>query len=168
MDYLTTSYLDGILPGLVQKYGEDRPMKIAFRTKVSPQSFFNPGQVGAKLSAYLDFMVDNDVAVGLSVNDAFALVTPTLDNFILKLKISQIKFDAIEVTSSQIGPDVKGNELKVFLNTLFRMLIPFINNLVLAPGFTIPDTFFGVMRIKSAVFAAKDGFVNIGFVPEFI
>ena len=49
-------------------------MKIAFRTKVSPQSFFNPGQVGAKLSAYLDFMVDNDVAVGLSVNDASALV----------------------------------------------------------------------------------------------
>jgi len=46
------------------------------------------------------------------------------------------------------------------------MLIPFINGLVL--GFTIPDTFFGVMRIKSAKFNAMDSYVNIGFVPEFI
>ena len=95
------------------------------------------------------------------------MVQASLDNFILKVKIDQVKFSDISLIQSEIG-QVNARELKYFLNTLFRMVIPFINGLVLANGFPIPDTFFGVMRIKSARFYSMDGYVNIGFVPEFI
>ena len=42
-DYLTTTYLDGILPGLVAKYGEDKSMSLNFRSALAPRSFLNLG-----------------------------------------------------------------------------------------------------------------------------
>ena len=112
-------------------------------------------------------MVEDQVAVTLNVVNAKALVNATMDNFILKPKINIMRFEEISVVTSEIGP-VSGKELQYFLNTLFRMIIPFINGLVLADGIQIPDTLFGVMRVKSARFESMDGYVNIGFVPEFI
>ena len=35
-DYLTTTYLEGILPGLVAKYGDEKPMSLNFTTSVRP------------------------------------------------------------------------------------------------------------------------------------
>ena len=164
---MTTTYLDGILPGLVAKYGEDKAMSLKFSTHNAPNALFNVGQVGAQVNYYLDFWVEDQIAVSLNVTNANALVQASLDNFIMKLKIDLVKFEDISVLKSEIG-EVSGRELKYFLNTLFRMLIPFINGLVLADGFPIPDTFFGVMRIKSAKFNSMNGYVDIGFVPEFI
>jgi len=111
--------------------------------------------------------VEDQIAVTLNVANAKALINATMDNFLLKPKINTVKFEEISVVTSEIGP-VSGKELQYFLNTLFRMIIPFINGLVLANGIQIPDTFFGVMRVKSARFDSMDGYVNIGFVPEFI
>ena len=123
--------------------------------------------MGAQVNYFLDFMVEDQVAVTLNVVNAKALVNATMDNFILKPKINTVRFEEISVVASEIGP-VSGKELQYFLNTLFRMIIPFINGLVLADGIQIPDTLFGVMRVKSARFESMDGYVNIGFVPEFI
>ena len=40
-DYLTTTILDGFLPGIAAKYGQDVPVAMTFSSKVAPNSFFN-------------------------------------------------------------------------------------------------------------------------------
>ncbi len=80
--------------------------------------------------------------------------------------MNTVKFQDITVTSSTIG-EVSGFELKVFLNTLFRMLIPFANHF-LASGFDMPRKYFGMVEIKSANFIPQEGFVTLAFVPQFI
>ena len=47
------------------------------------------------------------------------------------------------------------------------MIIPFANKFLMQ-GFPIPSQFFGVVSVKSANFSARQGYIQIGFVPEFI
>ena len=86
-DYLTTTVLDGFLPGIAAKYGQDVPVALSFSSKVAPNSFFNTDQVGAKLTATIEFIVNNEKAVSLTITDADATVKPALANFTLFMEI---------------------------------------------------------------------------------
>jgi hypothetical protein len=151
-DYLTTTILDGFLPGIVKKFGEDQPASLTFRTKVAPNSYFSMDTVGAKVSAAIDFIVNNEKAVSLSVTDADATVKPALANFTLFIDILQFTVKAITIDESLIG-EVNATELKVFLNVLFRLAIPVINQ-VMAGGLALPTEYFGVLVVKQAEFRA--------------
>ena len=63
--------------------------------------------------------------------------------------------------------EVNANELKVFLNVLFRLAIPVVNQ-VMAGGLALPTEYFGVLVVQQAEFHAKQGFIEMSFVPEFI
>jgi len=132
-EFLTTTYLEGILPGLVARYGKDVPVSIRFDSSMAPKSFFNLNEVGAKMHAKIDIIVNNEVAVALDVTDADALVTPTLENFILKIEIIKFVLKKISVVNSLIGT-VDAIEIQSFLNVMFRLAIP-IGNLYLSKGF---------------------------------
>ena len=41
--YLTTTYLDGLLPGIAAKYGKDVPVSLKFTSDKAPNSFFTTG-----------------------------------------------------------------------------------------------------------------------------
>ena len=63
--YLSTTYLDGILPGLITKYGKDTPVSVNFISQLAPNSFFNVDEVGAKMHARIEFIINNEIAVAL-------------------------------------------------------------------------------------------------------
>lgn len=163
--YLSTTYLDGILPGLITKYGKDTPVSVNFISQLAPNSFFNVDEVGAKMHARIEFIINNEIAVALQVNDADALVSPSLNDFILKIQVIKFALKVITVTETKIGT-IDGDEIKVFLNVLFRLGIPVANSF-LNGGFRLPNEYFGFMVVKAAEFQAKSGYVQIGFVPEF-
>lgn len=165
--YLITTYLDGFLPGMVAKYGKDTPVSVNFKSFAAPNSFFNPSEVGAKLHATIEFIVNQEVAVSLTLTDADALVTPSLSNFVLKVQIIKFAIKAIQLNQSTIGA-VDPDELRVFLNVLFRTAVPIVNDKVLSKGFTLPRQFFGIVEIQEAEFKAMQDFIQIGFVPHFI
>jgi hypothetical protein len=110
--------------------------------------------------------VNDEVAVSFQVVDADGVIKPNLTDFMISIQLVRFTLKELTLRSSTIG-DINTRDLRVFLNTLFRMVIPFANYF-LAKGFQIPDHFFGVLAIKSAQFQAMDGFVEIGFVPEFL
>lgn len=99
--YLTTTIMDGFLPGIVAKYGKGVPVALRFRTEKAPQSQFNVDQIGAKMSAKIDFIVNgNETAVALAITDADATVSPSLTNFTLFMQIVKFDVKAISVLAS--------------------------------------------------------------------
>lgn len=54
---LTTTFLDGLLPGLVDKYGDNVPMAVFAKTSDFPRAIFNPGDLGMNFSVDFDFQV---------------------------------------------------------------------------------------------------------------
>jgi hypothetical protein len=55
--YLTTTIMDGFLPGLAAKYGKGKPVALRFQTEKAPRSEFNKDQVGARITARVSFNV---------------------------------------------------------------------------------------------------------------
>lgn len=104
-DYLTTTYLDAVLPGIAAKYGKDVPVTLGFKSGVAPNSFFNPNEVGMKMTAIIEFIVNGETAVVLSVTDADALVSPKLENFTLFVDILKFMIKTVSVKQSLI-PDI--------------------------------------------------------------
>lgn len=54
---LTTTYLDGLLPGLVKTFGADQPVKIDIKATRSPNSLFEVDKIGIISSLDLSFIV---------------------------------------------------------------------------------------------------------------
>lgn len=63
---LNTDLIDGLLPGIVAKYGSGKPMTIDLVAKEAPLSFFNEGQMGGSAAMDVIFKVGNDVAIILT------------------------------------------------------------------------------------------------------
>jgi hypothetical protein len=157
--------MDGFLPGLAAKYGKGQPVSLRFLTTSAPKSIFDIGKVGAYMTARIEFIVNNETAVALCVNNADALVSPSLSNFTLFMEILKFDIKEIQMISSLIG-EVNTEELLVFLNVLFRITIPFVNKF-LQGGFDLPTEYFGVLSVKQAEFKAFNGYIEASFVPEF-
>jgi hypothetical protein len=124
---LSTTLLEGLLPGLVETYGKDVPMGIYAKTTEFPQAIFNPGQLGANVSVDFNFeVIGNGTAVVLSFIDTIAMMQLTLTNFTLVPQLKSIKFNDIEASQSQIG-DIDTASIKSFLNLAIRMGLPVVN-----------------------------------------
>ncbi len=42
-EFLNTTYIDTLLPGMIKKFGADQPVEINFATTQAPSSSFKPG-----------------------------------------------------------------------------------------------------------------------------
>ncbi len=146
--FLSTTYLDGFLPGLVNTYGKDQPVTILFSSSAAPHTFFNPDEMGASLSVILEFQVNDQSAITLEIHEADAFVQTSLEDFTLHIKIESLAVKSIQQIQSNIG-DISPLELKTFFNVLFKIAIPIINEL-LANGFAVPTEFMDMVKIESA------------------
>jgi hypothetical protein len=165
-ELLNTTFLDSFLPGLVSTYGANKLVDLKVRTKYAPNTFFAVDQMGANITAELEFIVDNETAITLAVEQADAFISASLNNFTFNVKVISISIKSIQAIQSNIG-DIPAEDLKVFFNVLFRIGIPFINAF-LKGGFQVPQTFFDILIIDEASFFSKDGYLSIMFSPEFI
>ena len=77
-------------------------------------------------------------------------MSPSLNDFILKIQVIKFALKVITVTETKIGT-IDGDEIKVFLNVLFRLGIPVANSF-LNGGFRLPNEYFGFMVVKAAEF----------------
>jgi len=57
--------------------------------------------------------------------------------------------------------------MRLFANFIMGLLIP-IANTFLSAGFLLNEDFYGIFKIKEAIFQAMNGYVQIGIVPQFI
>ena len=91
------------------------------------------------------------------------MVGVTLTDFILVPQFVSFYITDSNVFQTEIGPiDVESK--RRFVNFMAYLTIPIVNQLLL-PGFRIPDTLLGFIRVKDATFDAKDGYLAIGIVP---
>ncbi|CDW75575.1 bactericidal permeability-increasing protein [Stylonychia lemnae] len=164
---LTTTYLDGLLPGLVQKYGDNIPVQIALIAKTAPRSLFQKDALGVIIDLDLTFIVKNEVAIVVTLYDFISRVDLKLTGANLTAQLLSIKIDHATATDSKIG-DFNAQDFKDFLNVSSRIVIPFINNLLLEKAFTLPSSFFGVVQVNSAQFQSFDNYLAISIVPQFI
>lgn len=82
---LTTTYFDGLLPGLADKYGYDQDISIeAVVTKI-PTSLFEKGLTGIKTNLDLVFKVGDEVAIVVTLIDMDVKVRLTLEKAELKV-----------------------------------------------------------------------------------
>ena len=90
----------------------------------------------------------------------------SLKNFTLTIQFQSFYITDSQVIQSEIGPiDVESK--RKFVNFMAYIMLPVVNSL-LANGFVIPQEFFGMIRIQDASFETKDGYVQVGIVPQFI
>lgn len=59
--------------------------------------------------------------------------------------------------TTQIG-EISTWDKVLFINWSIKLALPFVNN-YLSMGIQLPDTFFGMVRIKEALFTAMEGYV---------
>jgi len=67
---LTTSYLDPILRGLKDTYGEDVPMELKINQSAPGVIGFNPNDLGGDFEIFIDFnIIGNETAVTLNFHE---------------------------------------------------------------------------------------------------
>lgn len=91
----------------------------------------------------------------------------TLVNFLLTIQFQPVFYiESAKLLYTDIGP-INTEQLRSFVNFFAYLARPVINN-ILAPGFKLPQEYFGIVRIRDASFEAMDGYCQVGIVPEFI
>lgn len=159
--------MDGLLPGLVDKYGEDKPMTVDLKAKESPYTVFKEGQTGMDLTLSLLFnVVDVETAVELTLNDIDTIVDVSFEDFLFVPKLESMEFGEVDQDKSTIG-DIDTEDFRGFLNIATAFIKPFINE-ILEEGIEIPQSFLnGTVSIKSATFEAHVDYLNIIMEPIF-
>jgi len=72
---LTTTYLDGFLPGLVAKYGDNVPMALDIEAHDVPVTIFNVGDMGMTVDVDVSFeVVGVETAVILTFQDIVTMI----------------------------------------------------------------------------------------------
>ena len=71
-----------------------------------------------------------------------------------------------KVVDSEFGPIDLESKVR-FVNFMAYISLPVINKL-LENGIPIPQQFFNMIRIQDGVFEAKEGYLSLGVVPQFI
>ena len=161
--------METLLPGLIAKYGANQPMSIYLVTKEAPYSFMEVGILGVNLTADLYVYVNNDLAATIEVisgtTSLYAALGP-YTNYLFVVKLLTFYITDSRVVTSEIGP-IDVESMRKFVNFYAWLALPVIN-MLLSPGFDLPREYFGIVRIKEAIFNAMDGFCQVGIVPEFI
>ena len=150
-DKLTTTYLDGLLPGIADKFGKDQPVSIAMKANDAPRAVFKEADMGLNMDLDLTFSVNGQVAIVVTVTDLNVHVDPLLQNQNFSCQIKTISINQCSATQSVIG-DFDSEGFKDFFNISVRIAIPFINELLLSQVITLPDSYMGMVKINAASF----------------
>ncbi|CDW76442.1 bactericidal permeability-increasing [Stylonychia lemnae] len=164
---LTTTFLDGLLPGIEAKYGKDLPVSVGFKSTSSPNALFQKNDFGVLLDLDLTFEVNNETAIVISFEDFSSTINVSLDKTNLKIQVEKCAIDQVQASQSKIG-DFNVSEFKAFFNVASRAAIPFINNMLLENPFVLPDTFLGVVKIIDAQFQSFDNYLAVSVTPQII
>ncbi len=122
--------------------------------------------MGLTLTADLQIYVNTDLAATIEVISAEGSLSATLTDFLLVIKMLTFYINDAQVLKSEIGP-INVQAMRNFVNFFAYLALPVINGF-LAPGFHLPQEYFGIVRIREATFDAMDGYCQVGIVPEFI
>ena len=95
------------------------------------------------------FKVKDEVAIVVNLFDLTARVELALSGAYLTTEVLSVKIDHATAADSKIG-DFNAQDFKDFLNVGTRIVIPFINNILLQQPFVLPSSFFGVVEVLSA------------------
>eukprot|EP00347_Sterkiella_histriomuscorum_P011713 403371396 len=164
---LTTTYLEGLLPGLEAKYGKDQPVTIEMKATQAPKAEFKENDLGLILNLDLTFRVNSEIAIIVSVIDLIAHVEAMLQGPNFTTKVNTVKIDQCSASQSQIG-DFDAESFRDFFNVSVRIAIPFLNELFLSKAIVLPDNYLGLIKINSATFASQNGFLAVTVVPQII
>ncbi|CDW88064.1 bpi2 domain containing protein [Stylonychia lemnae] len=164
---LTTTYLDGLLPGLQAKYGKDQPVTIEAKTSQAPRTLFKLDNFGILMTMDMIFRVNNEVAIVVSLQDFVSTVQVTLKETNMTVKVLTCKVSQVSASQSQIG-EFSSDDFRAFFNVGSKIAIPFINNIFLNTPFVLPNTYLNMVRIQAAEFKSFDNYLAVSVTPEFI
>eukprot|EP00347_Sterkiella_histriomuscorum_P020604 403337177 len=164
---LNTTYLDGLLPGLVAKYGNDQPVTIEIKATQSPRAEFKENDLGLILNLDLTFRVNSEIAIIVSVIDLSAHVDAMLQGPNFTTKVNTIIIDKCTSSQSQIG-FFNALTFKFFFNMSIRIVIPILNEIFLSKAIVLPDTYLGLIKINSASFTSQNGYLAVSVAPQIL
>ncbi len=96
--------MEGVLPGIIARYGANQPVSVNFATTQSPSSFFQVGKMGLDLTADLNVYVNSQLAASIEVISAQSSISATLKDFLLSIKFLTFYISDAQVLYSDIGP----------------------------------------------------------------
>eukprot|EP00347_Sterkiella_histriomuscorum_P018232 403346289 len=164
---LNTTYLEGLLPGLVAKYGNDQPVTIEIKATQSPRAEFKENDLGLILNLDLTFRVNSEIAIVVSVIDLSAHVDAMLQGPNFTTKVNTIIIDKCTSSQSQIG-FFNALTFKFFFNMSIRIVIPILNEIFLSKAIVLPDTYLGLIKINSASFTSQNGYLAVSVAPQIL
>ena len=88
---ITTSLLQGLLPGLVRRYGPDQNVTVGFKATEAPRAIFEKDIVGIVFTVELAFVVGNETAIVIRLEDLDVKVGLQLSGALLKVQISEVR-----------------------------------------------------------------------------
>lgn len=89
-DELTTTYLDGLLPGLVAKYGDNQPVKVNMKATKAPTSLFQKDRIEVIVTLELTFIVNDETAIVVTLIDLDSEVSVNLQNALLTVQLKEV------------------------------------------------------------------------------
>ncbi|CDW79591.1 bactericidal permeability-increasing [Stylonychia lemnae] len=164
---LTTTYLEGLLPGIEAKYGKDVPVSVDFKSSSAPRALFQKDDFGLIADLDLTFIVQNQTAIIVSLKDFQSTVIVALQGQNLSVQIQQCQINDVSASQSQIGY-FSAYDFKLFFNVASRIAVPIINNMFLENPFVLPSTILGMIHIDDAKFQSFDNYLAVNVSPQFI
>jgi hypothetical protein len=164
--YLNTNMLDNFLPGIKRRFGANEPCELHCNVARYPSiHMFSNGISGAvTFNCGIVVVSAHETAVQLALPANFT-GNFELKNWTVIGSIQDIEIISVDVVSSALGININPTELKEFLNTMLKLVLPTLSNSIFNKGLPLP-AFPGLNTTDSSL-VIKEGYLYVEATPHY-
>lgn len=173
---LNTSSIGQFLPGLIQKYGENKPIDIEYRLdKVGNFSVHQDDETFSfDGSVSVNFWVitepgQKEKALDLSLNSNHfnATVLIPTDSLNVTVNVKQVALGGITLNYTSVG-EIDLTLLADLLNDGINIGLPYLNTYLQTLKIIIPQKLFGLFVLSNLTLKYHDSYIEAGLTPTFL
>jgi hypothetical protein len=176
----TTTQLEGIVPGICNVVGYDKPLKVIFKNKGAPKFLVRETEMSKVVySMIMEVSGDTGSDVGRVVDihfenleTSFKFQSKTMSTTI------EIVWDYIKLESARVVPYVSIPQKSIdntqhildYFNWTFSFIVPWanINKPLNVTMFSLPTEFPGLLRFERIIIQIKDNYISFALNPTFL
>lgn len=170
---LTTTDLNIMLPGMVNTYGKNRPVKLEFevldfgdfRSKFAKDYMIATATVNVRFWVTRENNID-ELAVEMNLYNITNKVSLIVNDFRAKVAIREFRLHGVEVTHSALGL-LNPNTIRLKLNTVNSVIVTLGNIILQNFEVALPRSLAGMFTLNDLNLEYFDGYIYAGVTPSF-
>lgn len=171
---LTTTDLNIMLPGMVNTFGKNKPVKLEyevldfgdFRSKFAKDYMIATATVNVRFWVVQDNNQE-ELAVEMNLYNITNKVSVIVNDFKVQLACREFRLHGVEVTHSAIGL-LNPNTIRLKLNTVNSVIVTLTNIILQSFEVKLPTTLGGLFNLSALHLEFFDGYIYAGATPTYL